>query len=186
METGLRYIFSLSKMFLNMQQSLCHSYHSALCLFPRRTLLGCSTSRVPSVIPRTATSSPSGHWGGSAGCIPPALWLGSCQPEPDPRLGQGRRSREPCLLEPGMLGMPWPWTCLGSRCLHGAVVVCAAWDISMLTLACGTAASAREGCCAGAAEPLLAVELLNTPFLRLFPGIFSIPRWGVKCLFRPF
>lgn len=147
-------------------------------------MLGCSTSHVPSVTPRTATSSPSGRWGGSAGCIPTALWLGSCQPGPEPQLGEGRRSRDPCLLEPGTLGMPWPWTHLGSRCLHGAMAVCAARDIPVLTLACGLMPLPGRGT---APVPLLAVEpLLNIPFLRFFLGIFSIPRWGLKCLFRPF
>lgn len=90
----------------------CHPHHLAVCLSLRRTLLGCSTSRVPSVTPPTAMSSPFGHLGVSAGCIPTALSLSSCNP--DRWLGPGRLRKRPCPLEP----TPWPLTCCRYHMLH--------------------------------------------------------------------
>lgn len=53
-------------------------------------------------------------------------------------------------------------------------------DLSMWT-----AASAREGCCTSAPEPLLAVEpLLNIPFLRFFPRSILHPQMGSEVPFQ--
>lgn len=46
-------------------------------------------------------------------------------------------------------------------------------------------ASAREGCCTRAAEPLLAVEpLLNIPFLRIFFRYILHPQMGSEVPFQ--
>lgn len=187
MGTGLRYIFSFSKKLLNMQQPpATHTILLSAC-FPGEHCRGVQQvvchqlHRVPQHLPHL-----------DAGAVlPPASqeppgWAAASQSQPLSWGRPGGAGSPVCLnlghcwdaTAPDLSWIPESAWGRGGVCCMGHLHA----DFSMWT-----AASAREGCCAGAAEPLLAVEpLLNIPFLRFFPGMFSIPRWGVKCLFRPF